>query len=132
MPSKRRDAKDAPSPKTIWIIDGQQWPRALIRAELIERGFAVIGHTKLHTALSWLRRPSTSRPAMIILELQDQPVSEKLLVDLAATGIPVVLLAPAIPADERISKGYRWTAVIKRPFTIGAVADRVEEVLRGL
>ena len=28
----------------IWIIDAEQWPRALLRAELIERGYDAVGY----------------------------------------------------------------------------------------
>src|SRR5215471_17474158 len=32
-----------PDPTVVWIIDAEQWPRALLRAELIERGFDAVG-----------------------------------------------------------------------------------------
>ena len=28
----------------VWIIDVDQWPRAMLRAELIERGYDAVGY----------------------------------------------------------------------------------------
>ena len=114
----------------IWIIDSQQWPRALLRAELIERGFEAIGYTKLHTGLTVLRRPGTLRPRVIVLELSDQAVSTRLLDRLMSTRIPVVLLVSATDANEPVLKKYNWAAMMRRPFTIGAVAEKVQEIVR--
>jgi hypothetical protein len=34
----------------VWIIDAEQWPRALLRAELIEAGYEAIGFVRLALA----------------------------------------------------------------------------------
>ena len=39
----------------IWIVERQQWPRALLRAELLERGYEIIGFTRVDEALSAFR-----------------------------------------------------------------------------
>ena len=112
----------------VWIIDSQQWPRAYLRAELIERGFEAVGFIDLADALAALRQRATPRPAVIVLELREQAIAKNLLAALMGTGIPLILLVGALEANEQVVKEYQWTAVMHRPFTIGAIADKVEEV----
>jgi hypothetical protein len=115
----------------VWIIDSQHWPRAYLRAELIERGFEAIGYAHLSEAATLLRLGAVARPRAIILELRAQHIEPRLLNGLTGSGIPVILLRGALEADEQIVKGYRFAAVMRRPFTLGSVADKVEEVVGG-
>jgi hypothetical protein len=113
----------------IWIINNQQWPRAYLRAELIERGFEAVGYTDLAKALAALSLPPRPRPKVIVLELRGQGVEPKLLDVITRTGIPLILLVGSVEANEPIVKQYNWAAVMKRPISIGAIADRVQEVI---
>jgi hypothetical protein len=113
----------------VWIIDAQQWPRAYLRAELVERGFNAVGHPDLSEAVAVLRSRSVSWPAVIVLELRDQATERELLDVLMRTRIPVVLLVGAVEANEQLIKEYTWAAVMNRPFSIGSVADKVEELI---
>ena len=102
--------------KVIWIIDGEHWPRALLRAELIERGFDAVGFETVRDAIDQLPwRP----PDAIVIELRGQPHAERLLeigVPVVVTGgIPEINELPALP----------FTAVIPRPVSLGEIADRV-------
>jgi hypothetical protein len=115
----------------IWIIDSLHWPRAYLRAELIERGFEAIGYRRLSEAVALLRLGSVARPGAIVLELHDQHIEPRLLDTLTQNGIPVLLLKGAFEANERIVNAYSWAAVMKRPFTIGSVADKVQEIVAG-
>ncbi len=111
----------------IWIIDRQQWPRAYLRAELIERGFDAIGFVELGEALAALYDPEYVTPRLIVLELQGQSITKADLETLAHFGIPAVALGGAAElSDERV-KGFNWAALMQRPFMIGKVADVVEE-----
>jgi hypothetical protein len=65
------------------------------------------------------------------MELRDQYVEPSLIDALMGSGVPVVLLTGAIERDERIKEGYGWAAVMKRPFTVGSVADKVQEIADG-
>jgi FixJ family two-component response regulator len=113
----------------VWIIDSQHWPRAYLRAELIERGFEAIGYTHLSKAAAVLRLGSAVRPSAIVLELRDQYVEPRLLDELTGSGIPVILLKGASEVNEPIVRAYSWAAVMRRPFTIGSVADKVQEIV---
>ncbi len=111
----------------IWIVDSQQWPRAYLRAELIERGFEVTGFAELGEALAAFNDPEYVTPRLIVLELQRQSITKTDLEVLALFGIPAVALGGAAElSDERV-KSFKWAALMQRPFTIGKVADVVEE-----
>ena len=108
--------------QVVWIIDGEQWPRALLRAELIERGFDAAGYLAVRDALdAILERP----PALVVVELRGQPmpVVERLL----RIGVPVVVIAGATEMAELPDAG--WAAVMRRPVSIGEIADRVSALL---
>jgi hypothetical protein len=62
------------------------------------------------------------------MELRDQNVEPSLIDALMGSGVPVVLLTGAIEGDERIEEGYGRAAVMKRPFSVGSVADKVQEI----
>ena len=66
----------------IWIISGLQWSRAILRAELIERGYEVVGYVALTPALVALAFPGTAKPGIILVELRDR--AQELAATLAA------------------------------------------------
>ena len=113
----------------IWIIDNQQWPRAYLRAELIERGFEAVGYTDLASAVASLGHSPRFRLSALVLELRDQTVETRLLDVMMKTGIPVILLVGLVEANEPVVKQYDWAAVMKRPTSIGAIADKVQELV---
>jgi FixJ family two-component response regulator len=115
----------------VWIIDSEQWPRACLRAELIERGFDAVGYVTLSEALSALRLKETPRPQCIVLELRNQPLAKWSLQALARTRIPVIALAGSVELQCPLVKNFKWAAVLRRPLTIGQIADAIEEVIAG-
>src|SRR5262245_33347633 len=92
----------------VWIIDAEQWPRSYIRAELIERGIEAVGHIDLSQAVAALRRRTTARPRVIVLEARDQAIDRALVEAIMKTRIPVVLLVGALEANEPILKDHKW------------------------
>ena len=113
----------------IWIIDSQQWPRAYLRAELIERGFDAIGFVELTETVAALNDPEYVTPRLVILELQGQSITKGDLDTLTRIGIPTVALGGAAELNQPLVKEFKWEAVIRRPFTIGEIADVVEKRL---
>jgi hypothetical protein len=113
----------------IWIIDSQQWPRAYLRAELIERGFEAIGFMELTHALMAFHHPIYANPCLIVLELRGLSLKGDELDTLARVGIPTVALGGAVELNAEWVKQFEWAAVLRRPFTIGNVADVVEELV---
>jgi DNA-binding NtrC family response regulator len=110
----------------VWIIDHQQWPRASLRAELIERGFDALGYEVVAEAVAALQAPEIERPQVIVLELREQGLDRETLGALAKTAIPTIILGGIMELNEAVVHEFAWAVVMKRPFTIGAVADQVE------
>ena len=113
----------------IWIISNQQWPRAYLRAELIERGFDAIGFIELADALAAILRSEYERPRLIVLELRGLPLKSNELYALERLTIPTIALGGAVELAEKLVKEFKWAAVMPRPFTLGDVADMVENLL---
>ena len=113
----------------VWIIDRQQWPRALMRAELIERGYEAIGFEGVDEALRAFRHRLYARPQVIILELKDLADEEARIRALAGLGIPTIVLAGAAEEQRAILREKRWTFILKRPVTLGQVVEEVEKAL---
>jgi hypothetical protein len=115
----------------IWIIDSQQWPRAYLRAELIERGFEAVGFAELADGLMALHDPHSVKPQITVLELFGLSFRrDELEALLTRTGIPVIVLGGATELNEPLIREFKWAAAIRRPFSIGKVADVVGELFR--
>jgi hypothetical protein len=60
----------------IWIVDCEHWPRAALRAELIERGYSATGYICLAESLAKLHAaPTQAKPRAIVLELRGQEIT---------------------------------------------------------
>ena len=109
----------------VWIIGSDQWPRAYLRAELIERGYDAVGYVTLREAVLELTMFPARRPRLIVLDLHDQLEDEKVVAALLRRGVPVIALAGATEAAQPDLAALPWAAFLRRPITIGAVADTV-------
>ena len=101
--------------KTVWIIDSEQWPRALLRAELIERGFDAVGY--VHAADA----SPTRVPDVIVVDLRH--VARDEVAKLFELGVPVIGIA-SLPEAEWLRE-FEWGAVLRRPISIGEIAEAV-------
>jgi len=115
----------------VWIVDSEQWPRACLRAELIERGDDAVGFLELDQAMAAIRAPDLRKPRAIVLELRDQVLTPLTLEALADSKIPVIVLASVLELNDPLVRDFAWAAVLSRPFALGNVADAVERVLAG-
>ncbi len=114
----------------IWIVDCDQWPRAALRAELIERGYEAVGHVLLGDALKDLGAGGPqARPDALILELRGQEVSQVGLRELAGSSIPVIILGGNVELNDPSLRQFQWAAVRRRPITLGEIADSVESIV---
>ena len=107
----------------IWIIDAEQWPRALLRAELIERGFDAVGYVTVRDAIDSLPE---RRADAIVVELRGQPMP--LVERLPAIGVPVIVIGGTLEVNDL--SGRVWAAVMRRPVSLGEIADRVAALVR--
>lgn len=113
----------------LWVIDSEQWPRALLRAELIERGYDPYGFITIRDALDSLSRPNSSRPELIILELRDQSIVPLLTERIRNLAIPTILLAGNAELNDPLIQQHKWAVILKRPVSLGKIADVVQEVV---
>ena len=94
-----KTAREDPKSPVIWIIEAEHWPRALIRAELIERGFDAVGYENVRDAEANLR---TRFPDVIVVEHED-------IAPLRNLGVPIIEL--------------------RRPVSIGEIAEAVQRLV---
>jgi DNA-binding response OmpR family regulator len=111
--------------RRIWIIGAERWPRALLRAELIERGYDAVGFVTVRDAVIKLTLLRSQRPHLIVCDLLEQALEEKIAMALFREGVPVIALAGTLAADDERIRGLPWAAFLRRPITIGAIADAV-------
>jgi hypothetical protein len=122
------DGHDQAEAAPVWVIGADHWPRALLRAELIERGHHAIGFASLRDAVRRLILDGAHRPALIVIDLQDQPDDDRLMAALFRAAAPIVAIGGAAAwADERL-RGRAWALFLRRPVSIGAVAAAVDRL----
>jgi hypothetical protein len=114
--------------RRVWVIGSDHWPRAYLRAELIERGLDAIGFVTLRDALARLvvERP---RPALAIVDLHEQPTTDRALSTLLGAGFPVIAIGGAGEWADPGLRARPWALFLRRPLTIGAVADAAQRLL---
>jgi DNA-binding NtrC family response regulator len=115
---------------TVWLIDADHWPRALLRAELIERGYDAIGFATLDEAIVRLARERPLRPGLVLIDLAGQELTRGAVALLSAGDVvPVIGLVGAVEAAEAQRLGF--TALLRRPLSLGQIADAVRRQLAG-
>jgi hypothetical protein len=116
----------------VWIVDADQWPRACLRAELIERGYDAIGFVTLRHAAAALAMGGAGdpHPRVIVVDLTGQTRRATVLAALARTGARLIATGGAVELAEPELAAIPWAAVLPRPVTLGALADAVERCLR--
>jgi len=104
-----------------------QWPRALLRAALREVGYDAIGAPALKPALQQAESQEGRGPVRLVVLDQDAltDADGTHLEDLRSSGIPIVLLAPVM----RRAREGPWTRVLRRPITIGSLAESIETLV---
>jgi hypothetical protein len=113
----------------VWVVDIEHWPRAYLLAELIERGYDGTGFETVRDAIVRLIMTPAERPALLVLDLHSQPADEKAFAALARQEIPILAIADATWDAGQGIGGRAWAAVLRRPTTIGAVADWVARIV---
>lgn len=100
----------------VWIIDSEQWPRALLRAELIERGLDAVGYLTASAALATL---GARFPDAIVVDLRG--VTREDVEHLFKVGVPVIGIA-SMPEPAWLSE-FNFAALLRRPVSIGQIAN---------
>jgi hypothetical protein len=109
----------------VWVIDLEHWPRACLRAELIERGYDAVGFETIPDALVALSGGS-GEPELVVVDLAGQ-TQLRALAAFERRGCPIVAVAGAVEAEAAHAS---WsTEVLLRPVTLGEIADEVDRLL---
>ena len=111
----------------IWIIDNNHWERANLGAVLIERGYEVEGFVSIFDAVVMFYREKVEKPAVIVLEIKNLQYQGAELDELLRIGAPVILLS-GVYEDMESARRREWAAVLRRPFTVGQVAQTAERL----
>jgi len=105
----------------IWIIDTEQWPRAYLRAELIERGYDAVGYLTVDDAAGTI---ATRFPDAAVLELRG--VSRREVELLFKAGVPVIGIV-SHPPPEWLAE-FPWAALLHRPLSIGEIVEKIAQI----
>ena len=109
-------------------MDADQWPRACLRAELIERGYDAIGFTTLEAMLERLERRAVDPPRVVVISVEGQAVTPPRLAALARHPAKLLLTGGATALAEPALHGASADRVLARPVSLGELADAVERL----
>jgi DNA-binding response OmpR family regulator len=112
-------------PPPIWIVDGDQWPRAFLRAELIERGYDAVGFTTLGAMLARLEGRTVDPPRVVVVSVEGQALDEPGLAALARHPAKVILTGGAAALATPALGAAAADVVLPRPISLGQLADAV-------
>ena len=130
MRSQRTDIRHPrKNEPVLWVIDSEQWPRACLRAELIGRGYDPYGFMTIDDALDSLARTASPKPELIILELRGQNLTNELVEAIGNLRVPTIVLGGSPELNEPFIQQKRWEVVLKRPVSLGKIADVVQEIV---
>jgi hypothetical protein len=113
----------------VWIIGTDHWPRAYLRAELLERGYDAVGFVTVGDALAALALHPAQRPRLAAIDLQGHPLDSKQLAPLLRAGFPTLAIGGLAEWGTEPVRKLPWTATLRRPLTIGAIADEIGRLL---
>jgi hypothetical protein len=117
-----------PPPRVI-IILGDQWPRALLRAAMLQAGYDAVGARSLREALRHPRREAGRGPVKLVV-LDQHALTAAGDTDLGALldrhgRPPVMLLASAV---EAMPEGP-WRRILRRPVSVGDIVEAAQGML---
>ena len=113
----------------MWVIDSEQWPRACLRAELIENGNDAYGFITISDALESLSQATSPKPELIVLELRGQDLTCELLEAVQNLHVRTVALGGNVELNDPLVQQQQFRAVLKRPFSLGDIAEVVRKIL---
>jgi DNA-binding response OmpR family regulator len=112
----------------VWLVDSDHWPRALLRAELIERGYDAEGIVTLKELLVRLAL-SPERPALVVVDWRGQELRDRGLATLLDAGFPVLAIGGLTEWNDERLRTRGWAGFLRRPVSIGEIADEVDRLL---
>ncbi len=110
-------------PPRVLVVSDEQWPRALLRAQLGEAGYDAVGARTLSRALRHPPQDAERGPLRLVLVDSGAVATEPEALERARgryPGVPFVLVHRAGPVPPG-----RWAAILKRPVAIGDIVATV-------
>jgi hypothetical protein len=109
----------------VWIIQRDHWPRASLRAELIERGLDAVGFETVRDAIAALSVPGQARPLVAVVDLASQEAEIPQLAALTRAGCRMVGIGSAVETIATAGD-ISWSVMLRRPVSLGTIADAVQ------
>jgi hypothetical protein len=109
----------------VWIIEQDHWSRASLRAELIERGYDAVGFEAVGDAVAALWVPGRTRPEVVVVDLAGQEGGAEPIALFAGLGCRLLGIASSVEAGGATARAVPWSALLRRPVSLGSVADAV-------
>lgn len=113
----------------VWVIDSEQWPRACLRAELIERGYDAYGFIRVSDAFEALSQGTSMKPDVLILELRNQNLTAEMVQRIRNLAAPTILLGGNAELNDPTVQEQDWNVVLKRPTSLGKIADVTQQII---
>jgi hypothetical protein len=106
-----------------------QWPRALLRAELLEAGYDTVGARTLEEAATLLGHDEERGPVGLVLveerALRGQESALSKVARIPSVALTVLLTRGAGSPDP----AGAWSRVLRRPLSLGAIVAEVRSLL---
>ena len=113
----------------VRIVSREQWPRALLRAELIERGYDARGFLSVEDALADSLRDRGARPRALVLDLSDLEFTPLQVSSLAAADIPMIILGGGAELASQSLEAFPGACILKRPFMISDIVALIDRIV---
>ena len=121
-------SEKAPPPRVLIVMD-EQWPRALLRAAMLEAGYDAVGARSLAEALGYPAKDPDRGPVRLVI-VDDHAVKgdgvPSITLVLSRHGNPATLLLAR--ATQSVPEGP-WQRVLRRPCSVGDIVAAVRDLL---
>jgi hypothetical protein len=115
---------DTPPPR-ILIVSREQWPRALLRAQLREAGYDAIGARTLSRALGYPPDDPERGPVRVLVVDSAAAAAEPAALEQARLRYPGVRLVLIGGTGAALP----WDATLQRPVSIGDIVATVRRLV---
>jgi hypothetical protein len=76
-----------------------------------------------------LSQTTSPKPELVVLELRGQQLTAELLEAIRNLHVPTVALGGNVELNDPLVQEKQWRAVLKRPVSLGHIAEVVREIL---
>ena len=113
------------------LLAGKDWQaRALLRAQLLEKGFEVEAHEMVSSALSRLDQGATL-PDLFIADISasDDPSADVEALSAWTRKVSTWIIASRTYITEKSLRGHGFEMILLRPIDVGELVDQIKRRL---